>query len=108
MLRAILLTLTTLIATTVVHAETTALTLTARANGFEPATLNAPAGKAIDLTVVNDSKAAIEFESKPLRQEKVIAPGKRIVIHLKPLAAGEYKFVNEYLEDKVRGVLVVK
>ncbi|QLG89363.1 cupredoxin domain-containing protein [Chitinibacter bivalviorum] len=108
MLRPTLAAVAALLFATVAHAEPVALTVTARATGFEPATLNAPAGQAIDLTVVNDTKAAIEFESKPLRQEKVIAPGKTLLIHLKPLAAGEYKFVNEYLEDKVRGVLIVK
>ncbi|SCK28650.1 cupredoxin domain-containing protein [Vogesella sp. LIG4] len=77
-------------------------------NGFNPKQLNVTAGQDFVIEVQNGSKKAIEFESKPLRVEKVIAAGKTVQLKVKALKAGSYKFVNEFNEDKVKGEIVAK
>lgn len=77
-------------------------------NAFSPAQLNVAAGQDFVIEVQNNSKKAIEFESKPLRVEKVIAAGKTVQVKVKALKAGSYKFVNEFNEDKVKGEIIAK
>jgi hypothetical protein len=86
------------------------LTLTSTDGKLEPLSLEAPAGKPIKLRVVNAGKSAMEFESKPLKIEKLVAPGKSLDIKIKALAAGSYKFVDELHEEQAsaQGVLVIK
>ena len=62
-----------------------------------------PAGKAIKLTVKNLDASAEEFESKPLKFEKVIAGKATAVIRLKPLTKGSYNFFGEYHENSAQG-----
>ena len=88
--------------------EATSFKIVAKAGKFEPATLEVPAGKKLTLEVVNEGASAIEFESKDLKQEKVIAAGKSVKITLNPLKAGTYRFVDEYHEATAKGTLVAK
>jgi plastocyanin len=80
----------------------------ARDGVFEPATIEVPAGKRFRLEVSNDGKTAMEFESRELKQEKVIAPGKKAVLTINALKAGEYKFVDEFHEKTGQGKVVAK
>lgn len=41
---------------------------------FEPATLEVPAGR-FKIELINESNEPVEFESIPLRKEKVLGPG---------------------------------
>lgn len=82
--------------------------LVARDGVFEPATVEVPAGKRFRLEVSNDGKTAMEFESRELKQEKVIAPGKKAVLTINALKAGEYKFVDEFHEKAGQGKVVAK
>ena len=82
--------------------------LVARDGVFEPATIEVPAGKRFRLEVSNDGKTAMEFESHELKQEKVIAPGKKAVLTINALKAGEYKFVDEFHEKTGQGKVVAK
>lgn len=77
---------------------------------ISPQTIEVPAGKSVNLTVSNTGKAAAEFESKRLRIEKIIAPGKTVTIKLQPLPAGSYPFVEEFHEnlDTAKGTIVAK
>lgn len=75
---------------------------------FEPAEISAPANKPIVLKVKNLSGKAMEFESKPLKVEKVIAAGGEAVINVRAQKPGKYDFVDEYNEDVAKGVLVVQ
>jgi plastocyanin len=75
---------------------------------FEPAEIRAPANTAIVIKLKNLSGAAMEFESKPLKVEKVIAAGADAVINVRPQKAGKYLFVDEYNEDVAKGTLVVQ
>ena len=49
-----------------------------------------------------------EFESKTLRVEKVVAAGGKITVQIRPLAAGRYRFFDDYHEDTTEGFLNVQ
>ena len=82
--------------------------LTIKDHKFEPAELHVPAGQKFKLVVKNMDKSAAEFESKPLKREKVIQGGASATILLGPLKAGSYPFVEEYHEDVTKGVIIAK
>ena len=50
----------------------------------------------------------MEFESRELKQEKVIPPGKKATLTINALKAGEYKFVDEFHEKNGQGKIVAK
>ena len=82
--------------------------LVARDGVFEPATIEVPAGKRFRLEVSNEGKSAMEFESRELKQEKVIAPGKKAMLTINALKAGEYRFVDEFHEKTGQGKVIAK
>ena len=89
-------------------AEETSLGLELKDHRFAPAELHAPANKAITLTVKNLDATPEEFESKPLRIEKVVAGKAEATIRIPALAPGKYNFVGEYHEKTAQGVLIVE
>ncbi|MBV6273838.1 cupredoxin domain-containing protein [Alcaligenaceae bacterium CGII-47] len=87
-------------------ADTPTFTLTFKADGtFEPTRLEVPAGR-FKLVLVNDSTEAVEFESLPLRKEKVLGPGVTSFVVLTISRPGEYPFFDDF-HPKVKGTLVV-
>jgi len=82
--------------------------IVAKDGKLEPALIEVPAGKPFKLEVTNEGKSAIEFESKDLKQEKVVAPGAKAVLSINALKAGEYKFVDEFHEATAKGKIVAK
>jgi plastocyanin len=96
------------LASPVLAADEMEMTISIKDHKFEPTELKVPAGKAVKLTVNNLDATAEEFESHPLKFEKVI-PGKQsAVIRLKPMTKGTYKFFGEYHEDTAQGAVVVE
>jgi plastocyanin len=89
-------------------ADEVEVTISIKDHRFDPAEVKVPAGKAIKLTVKNLDASAEEFESKPLKVEKVIAGKGTAVIRLKPLTKGSYKFFGEYNEKTAQGVLIAE
>lgn len=89
-------------------ADEVTLQLVARDGRFFPAQLVAPAGKVIRIELSNEGSTAIEFESTPLRKEKVLAPGARSVVVIRTTTPGEYKFFDDYHPTTAQGVLVIK
>jgi hypothetical protein len=75
---------------------------------FTPAEVAVPAGTPLKIKIINKSAAAIEFEAKDLKIEKVMPPKSDATVSVRPLRPGRYLFVNEYKEDKVKGYVVVK
>ncbi|MCC0064255.1 MAG: cupredoxin domain-containing protein [Defluviimonas sp.] len=75
-----------------------------------PQELELPAGQATTLVLRNTGVTAAEFESKPMKQEQLIAPGAEVTLTLPALPAGSYEFVEEFHEDQpaARGVVIVK
>ncbi len=82
--------------------------LVARDGRFTPPNLDVPAGKRIKIEIVNEGSAPIEFESLPLKQEKVLGPGARSSVVINPLKPGSYPFFDEFHPDTSKGVIVAK
>lgn len=88
--------------------QATEIAITHKDKKFDPAEISAPANTAIVLKVKNADGKAIEFESKTLRVEKVIAANGEAVINVKPQKPGKYEFFDEFNEKNARGTLTVK
>ncbi|HEY0297513.1 MAG TPA: cupredoxin domain-containing protein, partial [Bordetella sp.] len=73
---------------------------------FEPARLEVPAGR-FKIDLVNASKEPVEFESIPLRKEKVLGPGVESFVVITISRPGEYPFFDDF-HPNVKGTLVVK
>lgn len=73
-----------------------------------PARLKVPAGVRIELELVNEGKTPAEFESSPLRKEKVIAPGVTTTMVIKGLDPGEYPFFDDFHPDAPPAVLIAE
>ncbi len=74
---------------------------------FQPSELRAPADKPITDRVKNLDAKAMEFESKALRVEKVVAAKSEGVINVRALKPGRYEFYDDF-NEKARGALVVQ
>ena len=74
---------------------------------FSPAEPHAPAGKPIVITLKNLDPAPAEFESNTLRVEKVVTGGGTIVMRIRPLEAGRYRFFDDF-HPETQGYLVVR
>jgi hypothetical protein len=84
------------------------VSVTLKDHKFSPAEPTAPAGKPIIIDVSNLDSTPSEFESKPLRVEKVVPGGGKIAVQIRPLGPGRYRFFDDYHEDTTEGFLVVK
>lgn len=90
----------------VVVADMPAYTLTFKPDGsFEPARLEVAPGR-FKIVLVNQSKQAVEFESLPLRVEKVLGPGVTSFVVLSLSKLGEYPFFDDF-HPQFKGTLVV-
>jgi hypothetical protein len=81
--------------------------ITAREGAFDPPTLDVPANKRFRIEVVNATKTPIEFESRDLRQEKVLPPGARSSLTVNALKPGTYTFFDEFHPDR-KGTVVAR
>ena len=106
--RALVLVAAALATSTVLAQDTASFKLTARDGVFQPTTIEVPAGKRFRLEIVNEGKTAMEFESRDLKQEKVIPPGAKATVTINALKAGEYKFFDEFHEKTGQGKVVAK
>ena len=75
---------------------------------FTPPEISAPANTAIVIKLKNLDAKAMEFESKTLKVEKVVAGSTDAVINVRAQKPGRYEFFDEYNEKTARGALVVK
>jgi heme/copper-type cytochrome/quinol oxidase subunit 2 len=73
---------------------------------FQPGELNAPADRPVTIRVKNLDAKAMEFESKSLRVEKVVAANSEGVINVRALKPGRYEFYDDF-NEKARGALTV-
>jgi plastocyanin len=92
----------------VAHAdELPTFQLTFKPDGtFDPAKLEVPAGR-FKIELSNESHEPVEFESIPLRKEKVLGPGVKSFVVITISRPGEYPFFDDFHPD-VKGMLVVK
>jgi len=75
---------------------------------FTPAEISAPANTPIVVKLKNLDANAMEFESKTLKVEKVVAGSSDATINVRAQKPGRYEFFDEYNEKVARGALVVK
>ena len=88
--------------------ELLVLKLSAKDGKFEPLKLEVPAGKRFKIEISNEGKGPMEFESRDLKQEKVLAAGAKSSLVINPLKPGTYTFFDEYHMDAPKGQIVVK
>jgi plastocyanin len=87
--------------------QATEIQLTYSKGQFQPSEVNAPADKPITFRVRNLDPKAMEFESKSLRVEKVVAANSEGVVNVRALKPGRYEFYDDF-NEKARGALVVQ
>jgi plastocyanin len=90
------------------QADKTDFAIAIKDHKFSPDRIEVPAGKKVKLVVENQDATPEEFESHPLKVEKVIPGKSKATIFIGPLKAGEYKFVGEFNEKTAKGVIVAK
>jgi hypothetical protein len=88
-------------------AQEVTVNVTVQNRRFEPAELQAPANRPILIRIKNNDTRPIEFESKSLRVEKVIAAKSEGVVRVRALSPGRYEFEDDF-NKATRGVLVVQ
>jgi heme/copper-type cytochrome/quinol oxidase subunit 2 len=90
------------------HAQQAAtIEISVKGHHFQPAEIHAPANTPVIIRVKNLDATAMEFESRSLRVEKVVAPGTQGVVNIRPLAPGQYEFFDDFHQE-TRGTLVVQ
>ena len=82
--------------------------LSARDGVFEPATIEVPAGTRFKIEIVNADAGPIEFESRDLRQEKVLAAGARSSVVINGLKPGSYTFFDDFHPGTGKGRIVAR
>jgi hypothetical protein len=81
--------------------------VTVKDKKFEPVEIKAPANARIVIHVTNRDATAMEFESKSLKVEKVIAANGEGILRVGPLKPGKYEFFDDFNSSN-RGTLVVE
>lgn len=84
------------------------VTLSVKDHRFQPVEPRAAANKPFTIVVKNQDQTAMEFESKSLRVEKVIAGGAEASFKIRALAPGKYKFEDEFHDKTAKGELIVE
>jgi hypothetical protein len=87
--------------------QATEIQLTYSKGQFQPAEVRAPADKPITFRVKNLDAKAMEFESKSLRVEKVVAANSEGVVNVRAMKPGRYEFFDDF-NEKARGALTVQ
>ncbi|MFN7901274.1 MAG: cupredoxin domain-containing protein [Holosporales bacterium] len=75
---------------------------------FTPSEIKVPAGKAFTLKVKNLDPTPEEFESYPLKLEKVITGKGEAILHVRALKPGTYPFKGEFNEKTAQGVIIAE
>ncbi|MDA7086366.1 cupredoxin domain-containing protein [Pseudomonas sp. SA3-5] len=75
---------------------------------FTPANLEVPAGRRFKIVLHNQGQGPAEFESTPLRVEKVMSPGVESFVVIHPLRPGRYAFFDEFHRDLAEGAIVAQ
>ena len=84
------------------------ITIVIRNHRFEPAEVRVPANKRFTITVLNDDPTPEEFESMPMKVEKVIPGKSKATIRIGPLKPGSYPFIGEFNEATAKGVMIAE
>ncbi|WP_426139144.1 cupredoxin domain-containing protein [Pseudomonas sp. DWP3-1-2] len=90
------------------HAELPTYELILRDGHFTPALLEVPAGQRFKIVLKNAGQGPAEFESTPLRVEKVMSPGVTTFVVIHPLKPGHYPFFDEFNPQLPEGGILAK
>jgi Cupredoxin-like domain len=102
------LTLASLLLVPVARAQdVVTVNITLKDHRFQPSEPHAPAGKPINIVLKNLDAAPAEFESNMLRVEKVVTGGGTIIMRIRPLEPGRYRFFDDFHQE-TQGYLVVQ
>jgi hypothetical protein len=82
--------------------------VTIKDHQFTPSEIKVPANKRFEITVINDDATPEEFESHPMKVEKVIPGKSKGVVRIGPLKPGRYPFVGEFHEKTATGVVIAE
>lgn len=82
--------------------------LSLRDGHFTPAVLEVAAGERFKIVLKNIGDGPAEFESTPLRVEKVLSPGVTTFVVIHPLKPGQYPFFDDFNPQLPEGSIVAK
>src|SRR4051812_41770297 len=85
----------------------TTVQIVVKGKKFVPSEVKAPVNARIVIRVKNQDAVAVEFESKSLKVEKVVAPNSEGLVRVGPLKAGKYEFFDDFNMSN-RGTLIVE
>ena len=77
-------------------------------HAFIPNAINIDANKPFKLIIENLDNTLEEFESDDLKKEKLVGAGKKVVLQISPLKAGEYKFYGDFHQKTAQGKIIAK
>ncbi|MCA0917209.1 cupredoxin domain-containing protein [Halomonas denitrificans] len=73
---------------------------------LEPTPLLVRAGERFKLELHNSGATPVEFESRRLRQEKVMGPGVHSFVVIHPLKPGRYEYFDEFHLPEAQGEII--
>ncbi|MBX9868227.1 MAG: cupredoxin domain-containing protein [Burkholderiaceae bacterium] len=82
--------------------------IVAREGRLSPEKLNVPAGVKLRITLRNEGKTPVEFESQELRIEKVVAADAASAVTIQPLKPGTYLMIDEFHADTGKMQIIAK
>ncbi|MFD2192218.1 cupredoxin domain-containing protein [Pistricoccus aurantiacus] len=75
---------------------------------LKPRELHVKAGERFKINLHNTGNTPVEFESRSLRQEKVMGPGVESFVVIHPLKPGEYDFFDEFHLPGAQGLVIAE
>ncbi|KMT53008.1 cupredoxin domain-containing protein [Pseudomonas fildesensis] len=82
--------------------------LTLQDGHFTPPQLKVKAGERFKIVLSNRGQGPAEFESTPLRVEKVLSPGVTTFVVIHPLKPGLYPFFDEFNPQLPEGSILAQ
>lgn len=84
------------------------LTVTIKDHKFTPSEIRIPANKRLSIVVINEDPTPEEFESLPMKIEKVIPGNSKALVRFGPVAPGRYEFIGEFNQATAKGVMIAE
>jgi len=84
------------------------LTVTIKDHKFTPSEIRIPANKRLSIVVINDDPTPEEFESLPMKIEKIIPGNSKALVRFGPIAPGRYEFIGEFNQATAKGVMIAE
>ena len=84
------------------------LTVTIKDHKFTPSEIRIPANKRLSIVVITNDPTPEEFESLPMKIEKVIPGNSKALVRFGPIAPGRYEFIGEFNQATAKGVMIAE